>query len=97
MPTSGGQNNKWVSTLREKATESDKSWVTAFWLSVFLGPFGIDRFYLGYSVLGLLKLFTFGGFFFLWLLDIILLLLNKLRDAEGGVLRRSSFLRSGDP
>ena len=87
MPLFEEQSREWVRRLTEKAQASDKSWAVAFSLSVGLGLFGADRLYLGYGVLGLLKLLTLGGFGFWWLLDIVLLLLNKFRDAEGGILR----------
>ena len=78
-------NSKWLQRLARRQS-SDKSWAVAFWCSVFLGFLGVDRFYLGYGVLGLIKLFTGGGFGLWWLLDIGLLLLNRLPDAEGGIL-----------
>lgn len=48
-----------------------KSQLTAFLLSLFLGFFGADYFYLGFPLWGIVKLFTLGGCGFWWLLDII--------------------------
>jgi TM2 domain-containing membrane protein YozV len=45
----------------------------AMYLSMFLGVFGIDRFYLGYPAIGLLKLSTFGGFLIGYWIDFILI------------------------
>ncbi|MBC7264109.1 MAG: TM2 domain-containing protein [Chloroflexi bacterium] len=65
-----------------------KDWTTALLLSIFLGELGIDRFYLGYTVLGILKLLTAGGCGIWWLIDLILIAMNNLPDAEGRALRK---------
>ena len=86
MSQSDSDNEAWHQTLKAKASSSDKSRATALCLSIFLGFLGVDRFYLGYGVLGLIKLLTFGGFGLWWILDVILLLSNVLKDSDGGVL-----------
>ncbi|CAA9571582.1 MAG: hypothetical protein AVDCRST_MAG18-2034 [uncultured Thermomicrobiales bacterium] len=65
---------------------SGKSFTTTLILSIFLGGLGIDRFYLGYALLGILKLVTGGGFGLWWLIDIILIATRKMTDAQGNAL-----------
>jgi TM2 domain-containing membrane protein YozV len=65
-----------------------RQWLVALLLSFFLGGFGVDRFYLGYVGLGILKLLTLGGCGFWALIDFILIALNKLPDAEGQPLAK---------
>lgn len=52
-------------------------------ISVTLGGFGIDRFYLGYWQEGIGKLFSFGGFGVWTLVDIILISTGYLKPADG--------------
>jgi hypothetical protein len=70
------------------ARGEEKDWMVALLLSIFLGTFGIDRFYLGYVGLGILKLVTLGGCGIWWLIDLILIATNKLPDARGNRLRQ---------
>lgn len=65
-----------------------KSWSTALLLSIFLGVLGIDRFYLGYTGKGILKLLTGGGLGIWWLIDVIKIATNSLRDANGRPLAK---------
>lgn len=60
-----------------------KSKTTALILSVLTGGLGIDRFYLGYTGMGILKLLTGGCFGVLYIIDIINIATGKLGPADG--------------
>ena len=62
-----------------------KDKTTAVILSALLGGLGVDRFYLGYTGIGVLKLLTGGCFGVLWILDIINIASGKLLPADGSV------------
>ena len=57
-----------------------RSLYVALLLAVFLGCFGLDRFYIGRYKAGWLKLLTFGGLGIWWLLDIILIASEYRKD-----------------
>jgi uncharacterized OB-fold protein len=67
---------------------SNKSWIAALIFSVLLGCLGVDRFYLGYVGLGIVKLITFGGVGIWWLIDLVLIALNRVPDSHGLPLRQ---------
>lgn len=77
----------WRAALR-CAGDSEKNWWVAFGLSLFLGFFGFDRFYLGSYGLGLIKLCTGGAGGVWWLIDLALLATNAMRDADGNIVRK---------
>ncbi len=62
-----------------------KSKTTALILSIFLGGWGIDRFYLGYTGMGILKLLTGGGLGILAIYDLIMIATGKLGPADGSL------------
>ncbi len=63
-----------------------KSQAAAFLLSYFLGFLGVDRFYLGFIGLGILKLITCGGLGIWALIDVIILGIGSCKDSEGNSL-----------
>lgn len=65
------------------AQESSKSYIAAVIMSWLVGVFGVDRFYLGYTGLGIAKLVTFGGLGIWAAIDFILIALGKVKDKDG--------------
>nr|XP_023022484.1 TM2 domain-containing protein almondex [Leptinotarsa decemlineata] len=60
-------------------------WAVSLALSISLGGFGADRFYLGYWQEGIGKLFSFGGLGVWTIIDVILISLHYLGPADGSL------------
>lgn len=82
------EKDRWLHSLKQNAVRSGANWWTTFCLSLLLGWLGVDRFYLNSPMLGLLKLFTMGGFGLWWVADVILLCANRMRDDNGCIVHR---------
>ena len=67
---------------------SEKDWLVALLLSILVGVVGVDRFYLGKTGTGILKLITGGGFGIWWLVDLITIATGKMKDSEGKLLKK---------
>ncbi|WKX92791.1 hypothetical protein Q1695_010659 [Nippostrongylus brasiliensis] len=61
------------------------SWAKAMFLSVTLGGFGADRFYLGLWKSAIGKLFSFGGLGIWTIIDVVLIATGYIRPADGSL------------
>jgi len=68
---------------------SPKGFVPCILLCLFLGGFGIHRFYVGKIGTGILMLLTLGGFGIWALIDLIIIICGNFTDKQGRVIRAS--------
>lgn len=73
----------WFPASQLPGLYSQKSYLTALLLSIFIGGLGADRFYIGHTGLGVAKLLTLGGCGIWHLIDVILFATRKVRDSDG--------------
>jgi len=60
-------------------------WLTALILSITLGGFGADRFYLGHWQEGIGKLFSFGGLGVWTLVDVVMIAVRYVGPSDGSL------------
>ncbi|MBM4446588.1 MAG: TM2 domain-containing protein [Chloroflexi bacterium] len=75
------------SKSKPKSKPKLRSWRVALLLSLFLGPFGADRFYIGRTRSAIVKLLTLSCFGVWWLTDFILIASEWRKDAWGRPLK----------
>lgn len=66
---------------------SEKSFVGTLVLCIFLGGFGIHRFYVGKIGTGILMLITLGGLGIWTLIDLVLIAVGKFTDKDGNLIK----------
>lgn len=66
---------------------SDKGFVPAILICLFLGGLGIHRFWVGKPGTGILMLLTLGGLGVWALIDLVMIITGKFTDGEGRLIK----------
>ncbi len=77
-----------IITLRYISQDDGCDWLVTLLLCIFLGAFGVHRFYTKQIGIGILQLLTAGGCGIWVIIDVILIVTNTYRDGNGRLLVR---------
>ena len=69
--------------MTKQITIQDNRWLTTLLLCLFLGPFGVHRFYSGHTGIGVIQLLTLGGCGIWSLVDLIIIITGGYTDSNG--------------
>ena len=67
--------------------KSDKNFVIAILLCLFVGVFGVHRFYVGKVGTGILQLITLGGLGIWAFIDLIMIIVGAFKDKQGLLIK----------
>lgn len=63
-----------------------KDWLTTLLLCLFLGGWGVHRFYTGHIAIGFIQLLTLGGCGIWTFIDFIMIVTGSFKDNNGNLL-----------
>lgn len=69
--------------------KSEKGFIPAILLCLFLGALGVHRFYVGKIGTGILMLVTLGGLGIWALIDLIMIIVGSFKDKQGLPIKAS--------
>lgn len=76
-----------VSPTDSNSKPSENKWLTCLLLCLFLGGFGVHRFYTGHTAIGVIQLLTLGGCGIWALVDLFIILTGSFKDNMGNIIK----------
>lgn len=74
-------------SIDSESKSRDNRWLTCLLLCLFLGGFGMHRFYTGHTIIGVIQLLTLGGCGVWALVDLIIILTGNFKDIQGNTIK----------